>query len=97
MPVRAQRLMLTMGRVWREGRVSCPHNDLLRSFKDGSLSGGQAEYIAWHIDTAECPYCMASIDEIEATESDAGKRQELDQIKERLLSSTMTFLESRQK
>ena len=94
-PERAERLMLTVGRVWREGRVSCPHGDLLRAHQDGSLTGGQADYITWHVNVAECPYCMAYLDEIEASEKDAGKRQELDQIKERLLSSTMTFLESK--
>lgn len=94
-PERAERLMLTVGRVWREGRVSCPHPDLLRAHHDGSLSGGQADYIAWHVNEAECPYCMAWLDEIDASEKDAGERQQLDEIKERLLSSTMTFLESK--
>ncbi len=94
-PERSERLMLTVGRAWREGRVSCPHSDLLRSYKDGGLSGGQADYIAWHVKEAECPYCMAYLDEIEAADSTSDKKQELDQIKERLLSSTMTFLASK--
>lgn len=94
-PERTERLMLTVGRVWRDGRVSCPHQDLLRAWHDGGLSGGQADYIAWHIQEAECPYCMAYIDEIESADVDGSKKQELDEIKERLLSSTMTFLESK--
>ncbi|MEZ5988222.1 MAG: hypothetical protein R3F30_03710 [Planctomycetota bacterium] len=94
-PQRAQRLEMTVGRVWREFRVSCPHEDLLRAWLEGALDPAQASYLAFHVEESECPYCGARLEALRAADREGAARGELDQVRERLLSSTMTFLRSR--
>ncbi len=90
-PARTEDLAVTVGRVWRETRVTCPHRDILRAYRDGALESAQADYLVFHIDEAECPYCQAQIEDLARQDAAAGG-VELDEIKERLLTSTMTFL-----
>lgn len=96
-PARTEELAVTVGRVWREARVTCPHRDILRAFRDGALEPAQADYLSFHINEAECPYCQAQIEDLERQEAAAGSGVELDEIKERLMTSTMTFLRSEKK
>ena len=90
-PERVEHFAMTMGTVWREARVSCPHNDVLRAFYEKGLNAEQQDYVQFHVMDAACPYCQATLEEL-------GQRQEsaaaapLDDLKERLLSSTMNVL-----
>jgi hypothetical protein len=91
---REEELELTVGLVWREERVGCPHRDVLRAFLDGSLEPGAMDYLAFHIDECLCPYCGSVLDELR--EQDANVlREDLLGIKDRLLRSTAVFLRSK--
>ena len=93
-PDRTEELMVTVGKVWRETRVTCPHRDILRAYRGSALDRAQADYLKFHIEEAECPYCQAQLEDL-ARQDAAAQGPELDQIKERLLSSTMTFLRNK--
>lgn len=90
-PERTEQLVLTVGMVWRESRVSCPHRDILRAYRDGALEEGPAGYLRWHIDRAQCPFCQAQLDDFAREDSEAVGEQ-LDGLRDRLLSSTMSIL-----
>ncbi|MFQ5507309.1 MAG: hypothetical protein ACE5F1_21285 [Planctomycetota bacterium] len=90
-PERTEHLVVTVGRVWREARVTCPHRDILRAYRENALKPEQADYLRFHIEEAECPYCQAQLEDLARTDETATTGQ-LDGFKERLLSSTMTFL-----
>ena len=94
-PARTEQLVVTVGNVWREARVSCPHRDILRAHRAGSLDEAQAGYLRFHIEEAECPYCQAILEDLERENRSATERDELEGIRERLLSSTMTLLDQR--
>jgi hypothetical protein len=84
-------LAYTVASVWRDERVSCPHPDLLRAHLAGGLGGGAREFIAFHLQDSQCPYCNAVVTDLEAGEQ-AARSQELEGLRERLLRSTVAAL-----
>ncbi len=87
---------MTVGEVWREARVSCPHRDLLRAWREGGIKGGAAEYLDFHVSQAKCPYCQANLDDFDRDDA-AATSQDLEGLRDRLLSSTMSILREKQK
>jgi RNA polymerase sigma factor (sigma-70 family) len=86
-PERTEQLVVTVGQVWRDARVSCPHRDVLNAFLEGGLPEDAASYIRFHIDEAECPYCAAHVEDLRRLELEAS-RKTLESVKDRLLEST---------
>ncbi len=85
------RLAFTVATVWREGRISCPHPDLLQSWLQDGLAGGAADFVAFHLRESQCPYCNAVIDDLRAKE-DAAKTPPLEDLRDKLLRSTAAAL-----
>lgn len=90
-PERVAHFAMTVGSVWREARVSCPHPDILRAYHDGALEEGQQDYVRFHVDDAACPYCQATIEDFARADA-AAANAPLENLKERLLNSTMSVL-----
>ncbi|MFO1051851.1 MAG: hypothetical protein U1F36_06520 [Planctomycetota bacterium] len=88
---RDEQLGFTVASVWREERVSCPHADVLRAWLSGALSGGGAEFVAFHVEESKCPYCRAVVDEMRSRESPAAERR-LEDVRDRLMRSTIAAL-----
>lgn len=84
-------LDLDVGRVWRLERVSCPHADVLRAFTTSSLPEGAMDYVRFHLEQSQCPYCNASLEEIRAQDQSA-QNAVLTDVRDRLLRSTRTAL-----
>ena len=85
------KLAFTVATVWRSERISCPHPHVLQSWLQGSLDGGAAEFVAFHLTDSECPYCNATVDDLKARDDDA-KQPVLVDMKDRLLRSTVAEL-----
>jgi hypothetical protein len=64
----------SLGEIWRRHRLSCPPRDQLGSYLLGVLPKGAASYIKFHLETIQCRYCAASVDDLKAQQSaaDAG-------------------------
>jgi len=88
------RLAFTVATVWREERVSCPHPDLLSSWLQGGLDEGANEFLEFHLQESECPFCNAVVDALRAKDDDAAE-EPLQDIKDRLLRSTAVELGQR--
>ena len=84
-------LTYTVGTVWREQRVSCPHPDILQAHETGSVSRGAAEFLRFHLEESQCPYCNAVVEDLRARQEDAEK-SELTDMKDRLMRSTVAAL-----
>jgi hypothetical protein len=69
----------SLGEIWRRHRLSCPSREQLGSYLLGVLPKGAADYIGFHIETMECRYCNASIEDLKsqqsATDADVTKRR----------------------
>ena len=84
-------LTFTVASVWREERISCPHPHVLQSHLQGGLDGGAAEFVQFHLTESQCPYCNAVVEDLKARDSEA-KEQQLEDLRDRLLRSTVTEL-----
>jgi hypothetical protein len=93
---REAELEFTLGLVWREERISCPHRDILRAFVDESLPEGAMDYIRFHIQQCECPYCGAVVDDLR-DDVKAPIRKQLEGVKDRLMRSTAMALKKRKR
>ncbi len=61
----------SLGAVWRRRRLTCPSREQLGSYLLGILDAGHAEYVRFHIETAGCRLCGASVDDLAARQSAA--------------------------
>ena len=86
-------LAFTVAAVWRRERISCPHPDWLSSYLQDGLEGGAAEFVRFHLEESQCPYCNAAVSDLRAREEDA-KAVPMQDLKDRLLRSTATALQS---
>lgn len=85
------KLSFTVASVWRAERISCPHPHVLQSFLQGSLDGGARDFVEFHLQDSECPYCNATVDDLKARDDEA-KQPVLTDMKDRLLRSTVAEL-----
>jgi hypothetical protein len=97
-PEPGEELLFTVASVWKEARVSCPHPDILRAHRAGSLEPDAAEFVRFHVEESACPYCAAVAADLSAHDQDARAAGELESMRERLLRSTVAALrESRRR
>lgn len=90
-PEHEAKLAFTVGTVWREERITCPHPDLLQSYLAGALEGGAAEFLAFHLRESQCPFCNAVVEDLRARDA-AARHPVLDDLRDRLLRSTVAEL-----
>jgi len=82
-----------VGLIWREERVSCPHEDLLRAWVEGGLEAGPGGFVAFHVETARCPWCSVKVQEIrEAREGRPVPEKAVEKATEKALRSTFLGL-----
>lgn len=84
-------LLFTVGTVWREARVSCPHPDILRAWLADGLEQGAAEFLRFHLEESQCPYCAATIEDFKAREQ-VGKQCPMTDLRDKLMRSTVAAL-----
>jgi hypothetical protein len=61
----------SLGEIWRRHRLSCPSREQLGSYLLGILPKGAADYVTFHLNTIECRYCEASVEDLKAQQSAA--------------------------
>jgi hypothetical protein len=63
----------SLGAIWRRHRLSCPNREQLGSYLLGVLDEAHADYVKFHIETAGCRVCQASIVDLEEQQTAATK------------------------
>jgi hypothetical protein len=51
----------TLGAIWRRSRLTCPSRQQLGSLLLDALDPDLAEYLTFHIEVIECPFCQANL------------------------------------
>ncbi|MCA9321108.1 MAG: hypothetical protein KDB53_10250 [Planctomycetes bacterium] len=68
-------LTICVGSLWVRERITCPHSDILLSWVNGVLDPAESDYIAFHLETVDCPHCQAEVARLQAVvEQDSTKR-----------------------
>lgn len=65
----------SLGEIWRRRRLSCPAREQLGSYLLGVLPDAVADYVRFHLETVECRYCAANIEDLLAQQSTAEAEQ----------------------
>jgi hypothetical protein len=60
----------SLGAVWRRERLTCPTRDQLGSYLLEVLDDAVQEYIAFHLNTIGCPYCLANLADLQAMQQE---------------------------
>jgi hypothetical protein len=61
----------SLGEIWRRHRVSCPTREHLGSFLLGALDEAYAGYIAFHLQTVGCRFCLANLEDLKRRRGEA--------------------------
>lgn len=84
-------LIFTVATVWKEERVSCPHPDILAAYGTGALEGGAMDFIRFHLQESQCPFCNAIVEDQAISEVEAA-RTGLQDLRDKLMRSTTAAL-----
>ena len=68
----------SVGAIWRRHRLSCPPRDQLGSFLLGVLDDDVQDYVAFHLKTIGCAYCLANLADLQTQQ-----QEQADQAKKR--------------
>lgn len=79
-----------VAQTWREQRVSCPARYWIGRLVVGTLEGGAADFLRFHLDEMACPWCRANLEDLRGIEHDP----ELKPLLERVHASTLQLLRS---
>lgn len=66
---------VTVGEVWRRGRLSCPTRSQLGAYLLGALDDAQREYLDFHLQTIGCRVCQANLTDLQQATAAAPEKQ----------------------
>ena len=73
----------TLGAIWRRSRLSCPSREDLGQYLLGTLEPDQDDYLRFHLETVQCRYCQANLDDLQTAASADQDQSEQRQNKRR--------------
>ena len=82
----------TLGAIWRRGRLTCPSRQQLGSFLLDALDPELADYIRFHLDVVECPFCRANLEDLEAQSKAPAAAKASKSRQHRILQSSQHLL-----
>lgn len=78
----------TLGAIWRRSRLSCPSREDLGQYVLQTLPDDHADYIEFHLQTAECRYCEANLADLTA----ASEKQDATQRRRKYFQTSAGYL-----
>ena len=63
---RADANLHTLGAIWRRNRLTCPSRQQLGSFLLDVLDPALGDYLKFHLEVVECPFCEANLADLRA-------------------------------
>jgi hypothetical protein len=62
-------LQISISELWFREQISCPGGAAIEQFAAGTLEADEKAYVAFHLNTLECPTCQARLGESEVVRS----------------------------
>ena len=90
-------LTISVGDLWVKERISCPHRDILLAYVNKSLSQEEMDYIEFHLEVVECPYCQAEVMELTELMNQESSKQLEDALEKSLRRSAADLANQRSK
>ena len=82
----------SLGAIWHRARLTCPGRQQLGSFLLDALDPDLADYIRFHIEVVECPFCRANLEDLEAQSQAATAAKASKSRQHRILQSSQHLL-----
>src|SRR5437764_14854804 len=60
----------SLGAVWRRERLTCPTREQLGSYLLQVLEDAEQDYIAFHLTTVGCPFCVANLQDLQTLQQE---------------------------
>ncbi|MCB9832971.1 MAG: hypothetical protein H6807_10880 [Planctomycetes bacterium] len=67
-------LTISVGDLWVRERISCPHRDILSAYLERGLGELEMDYIRFHLEVVDCPFCQAELGELEDPDARRAER-----------------------
>jgi DNA-binding phage protein len=81
----------SVGAIWRRQRLSCPTREQLGSYLLQALDEGLQEYIAFHLETIACPFCLANLADLQALQREPAPKAR--ERRRRIFESSAGYLQ----
>jgi hypothetical protein len=82
----------SLGAVWRRERLTCPSRETLGSYLLQVLDEAEQDYIAFHLDTVGCPFCVANLADLETLQKEPAPKAR--ERRRRIFQTSATFLQT---
>jgi len=83
---------LSVGEVWKHGRLSCPERSELSLYLIQAVEPKRQEYLRFHLETVGCVYCRAELEELKESARGLDEGDSSAQRRERLFASSAGLL-----
>jgi hypothetical protein len=64
----------SLGAIWRRERLTCPSRETLGSYLLEVLDDEQQQYIRFHLEQVQCPYCVANSTDLRNAQQEPAPR-----------------------
>lgn len=85
----------SVGGIWRRHRLSCASRQQLGNYLLGVLAEEELDYIRFHLDTVNCPFCQANLADLQAQQQEAAGASQ--QRRKRIFQSSAGLLQQGEK
>ncbi len=86
---------ISIGEVWRHGRMTCPVRSEMGLYLMNALEAERIDYVTFHLETIGCAYCHATLAELKTAAESLELNAQDSQRRERLFASSAGFLQNR--
>lgn len=56
---------VSVGEIWRQGRLSCPSRSVWAAYVTGRLGDGISQYLRFHVEVIGCRVCAANLADLD--------------------------------
>jgi DNA-binding phage protein len=81
----------SLGAIWRRERITCPSRETLGSFLLQVLDEAEQDYIAFHLQSVACPFCLANLADLEALQKEPAPKAK--ERRRRIFQTSAGFLQ----
>jgi hypothetical protein len=82
----------SLGAVWRRERLTCPNRETLGSYLLQVLDEAEQDYIAFHLETVGCPFCLANLADLETLQKEPAPKAR--ERRRRIFQTSAGFLQA---
>jgi hypothetical protein len=61
----------SVGAIWRRHRLTCPTREQLGSYLLDVLETEHRDYVTFHLERVDCPFCQANLEDLKNKDRDA--------------------------